>query len=151
MKLPISLIKIILNSTFLVILSMCFFSSVVHPARAAPGINKQVNFQGKLVNTNGTNVTDGSYSVVFTLYDAASSGTNLWNETQSVTTTNGIFQVSLGSVNTAIGSVNFNADGIYLGIKVGSDSEMTPRVRFTAVPYAFNAEKFAGLTANNNR
>src|SRR4051812_37619100 len=38
------------------------------PAVAATGINKQINFQGKLVNTNGTNVPDGTYNVEFKLY-----------------------------------------------------------------------------------
>lgn len=118
-------------------------------AQAVDGINKQINFQGKLQNSNGTNVADGNYSVVFTLYDAASNGTNLWTETQSVSTTDGIFRVSLGSVNSALGSVNFNSDSLYLGIKVGADDEMTPRVRFTAVPYAFNAQKVNGLTVTN--
>ncbi|MBP7832294.1 MAG: hypothetical protein KA035_00810 [Candidatus Levybacteria bacterium] len=52
-------------------------------------------------------------------------------------------------MDTSIGSVDFNSDTIYLGVKVESDAEMTPRIRFTAVPYAFNAEKVSGLTVTN--
>jgi hypothetical protein len=114
-------------------------------ASAATGINHQINFQGKLVNTNGTNVTDGTYSIVFSLYTVASAGSNIWTETQTVTVANGIFIVSLGSVTTLPGSVDFNTDNIYLGIKVGADLEMTPRIQFTAVPQAFNSEKLGGL------
>jgi|GEM_PF-2545818 len=113
--------------------------------KAAVGINGQINFQGKLVNTDGTNVTDGSRTIVFTLYDAASAGTQLWQESDSVTTTDGIFRVALGGV-TSLSTVDFNSDSIYLGIKVGADSEMTPRVRFAATPYAFNSQKVGGLT-----
>lgn len=116
---------------------------------AADGIFGQISFQGKLVNPDGTNVMDGSYSITFTLYDAASGGTNLWDETQTVSVTDGIFRVSLGSIDTSIVDVNFNIDNLYLGIQVESDDEMTPRVRFTAVPYAFNAEKVNGLTVTN--
>jgi hypothetical protein len=112
---------------------------------AATGINRQISFQGKLVNPDGTNVTDGSYSIVFSIYTVASAGSNIWTETQSVTLSNGIFQVNLGSVTALPGSVDFNTDNIYLGIKVGADAEMTPRVQFTAVPQAFNAEKLGGL------
>jgi parallel beta-helix repeat protein len=112
---------------------------------AATGINHQISFQGKLVNPDGTNVTDGSYSIVFSIYTVASAGSNIWTETQSVTLSNGIFQVNLGSVTTLPGSIDFNTDNIYLGIKVGADAEMTPRVQFTAVPQAFNAEKLGGL------
>ena len=122
-----------------------FSVSVSPPASAAVGINHQINFQGKLVNLNGTNVTDGSYSVVFSIYNVASAGANLWTETQPVTVTNGIFQVNLGSVTTLPASVDFNTDNIYLGIKVGADAEMTPRVQFTSVPQAFNSEKLGGL------
>jgi hypothetical protein len=112
---------------------------------AATGINHQINFQGKLVNPNGTNVTDGSYSIVFSIYNVASAGSALWTETQTVTLSNGIFQVNLGSVTALPGTIDFNTDNIYLGIKVGTDAEMTPRVQFTAVPQAFNAEKLGGI------
>lgn len=116
---------------------------------AATGINDTINFQGKLVDDDGLNVADSTYSVVFSLYDVSSGGTAIWTETQSVETTDGLFQVHLGSITDLPGSVDFNMDNIYLGIKVGSDAEMTPRIRFAAVPYAFNAQKVAGLTVTD--
>ena len=118
-------------------------------AQAAPGINQTINFQGKLTNPNGSNVANGTYSVVFTLYTADSGGTALWTETQNVTTSTGLFRVALGSVNS-LASVDFNQDNLYLGIKVGSDAEMTPRIRFTASPYAFNAQKVNGLNVSGD-
>ncbi len=40
---------------------------------AATGIPRTINFQGKLVsNSSGVNVSDTTYSVVFTLYDKSS-------------------------------------------------------------------------------
>lgn len=132
---------------FITFLTLSFFASETY---AAVGVNKQINFQGKLTNADGTNVADNTYSVVFTLYDASGAGTNLWSETQSVTTINGIFQVALGSVNQTLGAVNFNSDSMYLGIKVGADAEMAPRIRFSAVPYAFNADKLNGITATQS-
>jgi parallel beta-helix repeat protein len=124
------------------------FATTDQPAHAATGINHQINFQGKLVNSDGTNVTDGNYSVVFSIYNVASAGTAIWTETQTVTTSSGIFQVNLGSVTALPGSIDFNTNNIYLGIKVGSDAEMTPRIQFTAVPQAFNSEKVGGLTSS---
>ena len=115
-------------------------------ASAVVGINHQINFQGKLVNLNGTNVTDGTYSIVFSIYNVASGGVAIWTETQASTSvTNGIFQINLGSVTPLPGSVDFNTDNIYLGMKVGADAEMTPRIQFTSVPQAFNSEKLGGL------
>ncbi len=130
--------KRILLGALLAIAGFATFFAV--PAHTDAAINPQINFQGKLTNPDGTNVTDGTYSIVFSIYTVASGGTAVWTETQnSVTVSSGIFQVSLGSVTALPGSVNFASSSLYLGIKVGSDAEMTPRIQFTAAPYAFNA------------
>jgi hypothetical protein len=117
---------------------------------AATGILKQINFQGKVVNkTTGTNIADNNYNFTFAIYDAPSGGTTLWTETKSITVTNGIFQTLLGSSTALPASIDFNTDNIYLGINFNSDGEMSPRVRFAAVPQAFNAQKVAGLTVTD--
>ncbi len=121
---------------------------------AATGINDQISFQGKVVNTNGTNVANGNYDFVFQLYTVSSGGTNIWTETwnsgtSQVTVTDGIFQVNLGTYTDLPGSVDFNTDNIYLGINFNADGEMSPRVHFTAAPYAFNAQKVGGLTVTD--
>jgi hypothetical protein len=116
-------------------------------AHAAVGINKQINFQGKVTNPNGTNVANGTYTFVFRLYTVSTAGSAIWTETDSLTVTDGIFQVNLGAVTALPGSVDFNSDNIYLGITFNSDpqGEMLPRIRFTASPYAFNADALDGL------
>lgn len=133
----------------IVLLAVCsaYLSSRIF---AAAGIYERINFQGKLTTDTGENVTDGNYSITFTLYDASSGGTNLWDETQTVAVADGIFRVALGDVDTSLGSVDFNTDSLYLGIQVETNSEMTPRIRFSAVPYAFEAERVGGLTVVNN-
>src|SRR3989344_488032 len=83
----------------LLLLFSGFYSSVF----ATAGINRTINFQGKVVNkTAGTNVTNGDYSFTFKFYDAASGGTQLpsgaaWTETQTLTVTDGIFRAALGA------------------------------------------------------
>lgn len=120
------------------------------PTQAAVGINKQINFQGKVTNPDGTNVADGNYTFVFSIYSVASGGSSVWTDTETLTVDDGIFQYNLGSdtVNAPLpGSVDFNSDNIYLGITFNSDpaGEMTPRIRLTASPYAFNADELDGL------
>ena len=126
------------------------FSSVL----AATGINKQINFQGKVVNTDGTNVSNASYNFLFCIYNTASpttpctSGADndaIWRESKSLTTADGIFQTNLGDTTSLPGSVDFNTDNIYLGINFNSNGQMTPLVRFTAAPYAMNSDKVGGL------
>jgi hypothetical protein len=126
------------------------------PVHAA--INKQISFQGKLTNTDGTNVADGTYSIRFRIYadptldaaNACSANTCKWEETQaSVTTSSGVFQVNLGSSTALPASVDFNTSALYLGVKVGSDAEMTPRIQLTAAPYAFNSDLLDGLDSTS--
>ena len=94
-----------------------------------------INYQGRLTNAGGTAVPDGSYSIVFTIYDTPSGGTGKWTETQSVTTSGGLFAVQLGTVNAIVDTV-FNYWFRYLGVKVGTDPELSPRTRLVSVPYA---------------
>lgn len=128
--------------------------SVENKVQAATGINQQINFQGKIVNTDGTNVADNDYDFEFKIYTVSGGGSAIWTETWNsgstqVTVTDGVFRVDLGSITTLPGSVDFNTDNIYLAVNFNSDGEMTPRIHFTAVPYAFNALKVAGLTVTN--
>ncbi len=140
--------------TLVSILVLGFLASIALislPAKAATGINKQINFQGKVVNANGTNVTDGAYNFDFKIYTVASGGAAIWSElSKSTTVTSGVFQTSLGSATTLPGSIDFNTDNIYLGITFNGDAagEMTPRVQFSAVPQAFNSEKVGGILAS---
>lgn len=135
------------------LLLVVLLSGQVHAANPAT-----VSFQGKVVNSNGTNVTNGTYTFVFKLYSVASGGTALWTETDSLTVSGGIFQVNLGAVcpfftanacnsNTPI---DFSNPNLYLGITFNSDpaGEMSPRVQLQSVPFAFNADKVGGLSAN---
>ena len=99
-----------------------------------------VNLQGRLTDAAGNPVADGSYSIRFSIWGAPSGGSELWNETQSVSTSAGLFNVLLGSVTTLSRAV-FDGSACYLELKVGADPPMTPRQRFATVPYAFFAEE----------
>jgi hypothetical protein len=138
---------------------------------AAAAINRQINFQGKIVNkTGGTNVTNGTYNMQFKIYSGGNGvpgggdETLLWTETrlrnnsQGVVFTDGVFQVNLGSITTLPGSVDFNNSTLWLSMEVGNtnasctpfsscspDGEMDPMVRFTATPYSFNADLLDGI------
>lgn len=99
---------------------------------AAPSL---ISFQGRLKDSVGAIVADAGYSVVFTIYDAASGGTAVWTETQPVITKGGGFAVLLGAVNPILDSV-FNGTTRYIGIAVAGDPEVAPRTAMVSVPYA---------------
>lgn len=110
-----------------------------------------VNFQGKLTNSSGVPVPDGSYSIRFRIYSALTGGegapcggTCLWEEVQGVSTQSGIYSVLLGST-TPLTSSAFNDPDRFLGVKVSAESEMAPRQRIASVPYSHGADVVDGL------
>jgi hypothetical protein len=147
------------------------------PAPATAAINNAINFQGKMVNTDGTNITNGTYNVQFKIYTggdgcvpggSASSpcgGTLVWteswlnNNSQGVNITDGLFQLDLGSI-TSLPNV-FNTNNVWLSVNLGDtssaatfagaggDGEMLPFIHFTAAPYAINSDMLGGLHASD--
>jgi len=107
----------------------------VSSAHAVPNL---INYQGRLTDNAG-NPVNGTEQIVFSIYSTATGGTALWSETQSVTATNGIYNVMLGSV-ASLPADLFDQDSRYLGVKVGTDSECTPRQQITSVAFALKSE-----------
>lgn len=96
-----------------------------------------INYQGTLTNDQGQPL-DGTYSLTFKVYAAASGGTPLWTQTSaSVPVDEGLFSVLLGS--TAFPAGLFTGADRWLGVTVGAAAELTPRARFTSVPWALRA------------
>jgi hypothetical protein len=54
----------------------------------------------------------------------------------AVNVSDGLFSVMLGSIQTNLASVVQGHDTLYLGITVGTDSEMSPRVQLGSVPFS---------------
>lgn len=138
-------------------------------AQATTGVNPQISFQGKVVRSDSTNITDGTYNVEFKIYQdgtGTGGGTLKWTEDRLVSSSNGVnlssgtFQVNLGSV-TSLSTVDFNQNALWLSIQVGNttsctittsfqancggDGEMTPYMRLTATPQALNSDKLDGI------
>jgi hypothetical protein len=90
-------------------------------------IPQTMNYQGRLEDNTGDPVTDGNYSIVFTIFDAATNGTSLWTETRTVTTEDGFFSLTLGE-NTAI---NISTDQqLWLNVNIGG-TDLTPRTKLS--------------------
>ena len=100
----------------------------------ALAIPQTFNIHGKLTDNAGAPQTD-SVSMTFKIYNVYTGGTDLWSEVQTIDPDdNGVYSAILNDID-----LPFNAS-YYLGIKVGSDAEMTPRLNLTSAPYAFRAQ-----------
>jgi len=127
-----------LSLTLMLILGLvvsCQFSVV---SNAYADIPHLISYQGRLTDTEGAPVADGTYSVTFRIYASEAGGSALWTETHSATASDGIFEVLMGS-NTSL-DLPFDAQ-YYLGIQIDSDPEMTPRQKLASSGYAYRAEE----------
>ncbi len=129
------------------ILAMQAPSQPAESAEVQAAITPVMSYQGRLVE-GGVPVT-GLRSMTFSLYNASSVGTLIWNETQSVTVTNGLFQVALGSVvpfnETVLGQMSQN-----LWLEINVAGTILPRQQLMGAPYALSlapGATVAGSTA----
>lgn len=99
-------------------------------------VPRALNYQGYLTTPTGAAVDNPALSITVKLYLAASGGTAVFSETQTVAVNNGVFNMLIGAI-TPLG-LAFDRP-YHLGITVGSDAEMTPRQPLTAAPYAMRA------------
>ncbi|PSO43467.1 hypothetical protein BRC19_00375 [Candidatus Saccharibacteria bacterium QS_5_54_17] len=149
------------------------------PTNAAPQtVPHLINYQGRLTDNQGQALPDGNYNMRFRIYDAETSGTQLWSTTrcyspddgttcdgtgtdQRVSVQNGTFSLKLGKVNALPGDI-FTNPTRYLEVELPtpstntntsnpdwSEGPFTPRQQLNASPYAFNAEEIDGYDSDN--
>jgi len=121
-------------------------NSSILPLFAAPSAQTAstgtIAYQGRLANANGDALTE-TVNMSFRLYSTATGGAPLWEEqwtgTTSVQVSDGLFNVMLGSVSPIPQEVITGNSNLFLGITVGTDGEMSPRVQLGSVPFATQA------------
>jgi hypothetical protein len=101
-----------------------------------PQVPHNLSYQGMLTGTGGGVVDDGLYELHFKLYNGTDPSTALWAESQNVAVVNGVFNAILGSVNPL--DLPFD-EQYYLGIAVGEEPELSPRIALTSSAYSFRA------------
>ncbi|MDA3813543.1 MAG: tail fiber domain-containing protein [Candidatus Cloacimonetes bacterium] len=119
-----------MKKTFIIILlftSLCLWAQ----------IPQTIDYQGRLADSDG-NYLNVAVTVNFLIYNAETGGTLLWNESQDVSMSNGIFHVQLGSAVTFPTDL-FAGAGRWLELVVGGET-LSPRTAIASVPYAIKAE-----------
>jgi hypothetical protein len=132
--------------TFLVIGSLLWVQnagaiSLGMPAMVTTSI-AGIPYQGRLADKNGSPLTQ-TVNMIFRLYAAGSGASPLWEEqwtgANSVQVSDGLFNVMLGSLTPIPQTIITGNSNLFLGITVGTDSEMSPRVQLGSVPFATQA------------
>ncbi len=131
------------GGTLLIVLVLILTQNVWARGLQAPSAQESststISYQGKLANSSGSPLT-GTYSMIFRLYNVSTGGVHLWEEQwtgpNSVQVSDGLFNIMLGSLVPIPVTIITNNNNLWLGITIGSDDEMAPRVQMGSVPYA---------------
>jgi trimeric autotransporter adhesin len=99
-------------------------------------IPRTLSYQGLLTDSSGATVPDGSYGLVFRLYQTSTGGSSLWQETRTLQTHRGVFAANLGEVTPL--TLPFDRP-YWLGIQLGADPELTPRMELSSSAYSLNS------------
>ena len=111
----------------------------------AVGVPDSFNYQGVLLDGTGGALPAGTKSVRFQLYETAFDTNALWSRTASVLLdSNGLFNVTLedgmgGGGSGTLAGVMASNETLFLGLRVDSNNEISPRQQLLAVPFALKA------------
>jgi hypothetical protein len=110
---------------------LCLLAIMTVPGDAQPP--QIINYQGILLDEWGSPVTD-TVKMIFAIYDVSEGGTPLWSETlDAVSVEDGKYSVILGKT---VPIALTKSKPYWLGITVGDDTEMEPRIEMTSVMYS---------------
>lgn len=129
---------------------------------AAPSASAQINYQGRLTDAAGAALADGQYTLQFTLWDAATGGTQLWGpyladggsgngHGPKAAVVDGRFNIVIGATDTN----NFLLKDqlaasltTYLQIQVGTSAPISPRQIILPAPRALVADVLPNVVPN---
>jgi hypothetical protein len=131
------------GTLLMVVVLLLTVPSLAAPLRApAATSTSTISYQGRLADSSGNPLT-GKFNLEFRIYDVPTGGVPLWTEMwtggNAVDVSDGLFNVMLGSIDNTLASAIEEYDELYLGITVGTDSEMEPRVQLGSVPFSMQA------------
>lgn len=119
-------------------LCVFFVSLLIVPVLLAQ-IPRTISYQGLLTDDAGTPKPDGNYNFNFSLYVTSSGGNKIWSESKTLNVSKGLFSTSLGDSIPFGVEVKFDKP-YWLGIKVGSDPELSPRIALTSAGYSLTSD-----------
>lgn len=112
----------------------------------------------QVAKPDGTDLEEGDYEVRFALYNMdrleadpypSNSDTSVWNETQTVHIKNGVLNTRLGTATPFPKTFDPGNNELYLGVRIGQNSEMVPRKKINVAPLSLYAYSAANANSIN--
>ncbi|MFH2037030.1 MAG: hypothetical protein ABIJ45_11550, partial [Candidatus Zixiibacteriota bacterium] len=100
-----------------------------------------ISYQGRLTNNDGEPVEDNNYLIKFKIYGSTTGDDSLWSSGyQTVAVTKGLFTYNLGASVPFPSDLFFGGDR-YLGVTIGTDPEIDPRIKINSSGFAILAQE----------
>jgi hypothetical protein len=124
------------------VFAACLSAFLLHPPSlllAQPP--SLINYQGRLVD--GTNLVNGLVGLTLRLFDSPAGGTLLYEDSNTVTVVDGLYDTALGD-NTVAGDLSDSLNATELWIEVVVNNvPLSPRERVQSVAYALRSASVA--------
>lgn len=123
------------------LLSVLFLPSLLHAQ--APQL---INYQGRLID--GTNLVSGNVGLSLRLFDASTSGTLLYEDSNTVAVADGLYSTFIGD-DTVSGTLAgaLETTNIFIEVAVNGTA-LTPRERLVSAAYAVKAQQALVFTGS---
>jgi len=116
--------------------SLAFVSVLLAASVSEAQVPRLLGYQGRLLRADGSAAT-GTATVGFAVWDAATAGSQLWSESQTLGLSDGYYATFLGIV-TAPPESLFASGSRWLEVRVGNEA-LAPRQQVGAVPWAMSS------------
>jgi hypothetical protein len=130
------------RSALSLLLALSVFALAAIPSAAQTNLPRTISLQGRARDASNVYLT-GTRTVSIAMYNVATGGTPMWSEQQTVTFTNGVFTLSIGSTGGGLPDwIPFDEE-YWVGLTIqnfNSGLEILPRLRCQTVPYAVRSQ-----------
>jgi hypothetical protein len=110
---------------------------LVYAVAVRADIPRTITYQGRMTDSDGSPITDGTYGIAFVIYGSESGSDTLWHSgMRPVDIMDGLFTYQLGHL-VPFPDDLFSGTPRYLGITFGPETESSPRTELTSAAYAF--------------
>src|SRR5438128_12357826 len=116
----IALLIIISTMKYIFTLLVFFAASV------SAQVPRTISFQGIVTDDAGNLIADGNKSLTVSLYLAATGGSPIYSETQTVAVIKGRYNMIIGTATPIPANLSFSK-AYFLGVSVDGGAELTPR------------------------
>lgn len=125
-----------LHNTFLYLALSLLLAAGLFAHAADAAVPEGINYQGYLTDAAGSPI-DAPVTVTFAAYNVDIGGVPLWNQTESLTVEQGLFQVQLANPTNPFPAGLFDGP-VYIGMFVAGE-ELLPRRPLTTTAYSYKA------------